>query len=157
MKNKIILSLITAVVACVVFVSSSFAQTKAQGCNNTINLPNGSFIYKQSAPLRSGGIGTPIVGFRIEPTLIMNRPFVRGSIGIYGKNGVKLASCPWASAHGHSGGRARCTINTRSLRNAAKRNGGVGGYFKLGGTCASVPDFGRCYGSVKGLCNRLIS
>ena len=150
-----------------IFASDAFAAKKAKkpaknnktisGCKTNFNLPNGNFIYKNSAPLRSGGVGTPLVGYRIEPTLIYNRNFGRSTTTIYGTNGVKIGSCPWASAHGHAG-RARCTMNTRSLRNSARRNGGSGtGIFKIGSTCVKVPDLGRCYGSVKGLCNRLLS
>lgn len=148
---------------CLLFSSLAFADRPARAkaiaaCGSTITLPNSAFIYKNSAPLRSGGVGTPLVGYRIEPTLIMNRNFTRGTTVIYSSNGTKIGSCPWASAHGASGGRARCTMNTRSLRRAAVRAGGSPrGYFKVGSTCAEVPDLGKCYGSVKGLCNRTIS
>jgi len=117
------------------------------------------FIYKNSAPLRRGGIGTPIVGFRDEPTLIMNQNVSsRGTATILDAKGKKIGSCPWASAHGHSGGRYRCTMNTGSLRRSATSSGGKPtGYFKITrNTCVEVPDLGRCYGSVKGRCNRTI-
>ena len=128
------------------------------GCSSVITLPNGSFIYKNSAPLRSGGVGTPLVGYRVEPSLIMNRRLGTGTTEIFSTKGVKIGSCPWASAHDAAGGRARCTMNTRSLRSAATRSGGKpSAYFKVGSTCVLVPDVGRCYGSVKGLCNRVIS
>lgn len=144
-----------------IFATDAFAARKTakavEGCKTNFTLPNGNFIYKNSAPLRSGGVGTPLIGYRIEPTMIYNRNFGRSTTTIYGTNGVKIGSCPWASAHGHAG-RARCTMNTRSLRNSARRNGGSGsGVFKIGSTCIKVPDLGRCYGSVKGLCNRLLS
>lgn len=129
------------------------------GCGRTVTLPNGCYIYKNSAPLRRGGPGTPLIGYRIEPTLITNSCGANagGSISIHGSNGTQIGSCPKASAHGAKY-RARCTMNTRSLRSSARRAGGQpGGYFKLSGTCVKVPDFGRCYGSVKGLCNRTIS
>jgi hypothetical protein len=116
-------------------------------------------IYKQSAPLRSGGIGTPIVGFRQEPTLIFNRRnFSGGSHTIYDSSGKALGSCPVVSAHGHAG-RARCTMQTSSIRRAAVRNTrSARVYFKISGRlCVSVPDAGRCIGSVKGMCDRLIS
>jgi hypothetical protein len=119
-----------------------------------------STIYKQSAPLRSGGIGTPIVGFRQEPTLIMNRNISsRGTKPIYDSKGNRLATCPWASAHGHSGGRFRCTVQTSSLRRAAIRNTKSPSIFfnVTGKSCVRVPDAGRCVGSVKGQCDRLIS
>lgn len=139
--------------------SSRAAVAKATaGCSSSVTLPNGAFIYKNSAPLRAGGVGTPLVGFRVEPTLIMNKRLGTGRVTIFNAKGTQIGSCPWASAHGHAGGRARCTMNTRSLRSSALRSGGrPGGYFKVGGTCVNVPDFGRCYGSVKGLCNRLLS
>ena len=136
------------------------AKAKAQavsGCKSTITLPNGKFIYKQSAPLRSGGIGSPLIGYRIEPTLIGNygAPGASSRITVHGKNGTQIGSCPKASAHGHSY-RARCTMNTRSLANAAKRAGGsTAAYFKINSSqCVLVPDLLRCYGSVKGLCGR---
>jgi hypothetical protein len=117
-----------------------------------------STIYKQSAPLRSGGVGTPIVGFRREMTLIFNRRnFSGGSFTVYDSEGNSLARCPFASAHGHAG-RARCTAQTAVTRRAAIRNTGSPRiYFKINrNLCVSVPDAGRCVGSVKGLCNQLI-
>jgi hypothetical protein len=74
-----------------------------------------------------------------------------------GKGNV-LARCPWATAHGHGGGRQRCTALTASVRQAAIRNTGSPTiYFKVN-ACdhVKIPDAGRCYGSVKGLCNGLI-
>jgi hypothetical protein len=118
-----------------------------------------STIYKQSAPLRAGGIGTPIVGFRKEPTLIFNRRnFAGGRHTIYDSAGNALGSCPVMSAHGHAG-RARCTMQTSSLRRAAIKNTRSARiYFKISkNLCVSVADAGRCIGSVKGLCDRLIS
>ena len=121
-------------------------------------------IYKQSAPLRSGGLDTPIIGFRKEPTLIFNRKNFRGRTHrIYDSTGVAIARCPVVSAHGHAG-RARCTTQTSSLRRRARRNSrratGTASptiYFKIRrNLCVRVPDAGRCVGSVKGLCDRLI-
>ncbi len=119
----------------------------------------GNFIYKNSAPLRAGGVGTRLVGYRNEPTLIMNRNFGRGSTTLYSSNGQKIGSCPWASAHGHAGGRFRCTMSTGNLRRAALgKSSKASVYFKLSGNrCVHVPDAGRCYGSVKGRCNQLIT
>lgn len=118
-----------------------------------------STIYKQSAPLRSGGVGTPLIGYRKEMTLIYNRRnFSGGSHVIYDSKGKSLASCPVTSAHGHAG-RARCTALTSVVRRAAIRNSGSPSvYFKINkNLCVKVPDAGRCVGSVKGLCNSLIS
>jgi len=127
-------------------------------CSSTVVLPNSAYIYKNSAPLRSGGVGTPIVGFRREPTLIMNQNITRSGTVIYDSQGNRIGSCPWASAHGHSGGRFRCSMQTASLRRAAIRGTGSPKiFFRTRGTrCVEVPDAGRCYGSVKGLCNQLI-
>jgi hypothetical protein len=127
-------------------------------CTKVETLPNGNFIYKNSAPLRAGGVGTPLVGYRKEPTLIMNKSYTRGSTTIYDSNGNKIGSCPWASAHGHAGGRFRCTMQTSALRRTAVKNTRSPKiYFTLNKTtCAEVPDSGRCYGSVKGLCNQTI-
>ena len=127
-------------------------------CSSTTTLPNAGFIYKNSAPLRSGGVGTPLVGYRKEPTLIMNKRYTTSSTTIYDSQGTKIATCPWASAHGHAGGRFRCSMQTSSLRRTAVKNTGSAAiFFKLKGTqCAEVPDAGKCYGSVKGLCNQTI-
>jgi len=129
-------------------------------CKTTQDVTKGGlFIYKNSAPLRSGGVGTPLIGYRDEPTLIMNRNVSsKGTTTIFDKKGKKIGSCPWASAHGHSGGRYRCTMNTRALRRTAVKNtGSPTVFFKLKGTtCVEVPDAGRCYGSVKGKCNQTL-
>lgn len=129
-------------------------------CKNITNLPNGGYIYKNSAPMRSGGIGTPIIGFRREPTLILNvRTASTSGTTIYNKKGRKIGSCPWTTAHGHAGGRYRCTMQTASLRRAAVRTTRkpVVFFTLRGRSCVRVPDAGRCYGSVKGLCNQTIS
>jgi hypothetical protein len=145
--------------------NDSFARSrKPRGvggpCGRIVSVQSGQFIYKNSAPLRAGGIGTRIVGFRSEPTLIMNSNVSsRGSATIYDASGNSLGSCPWTSAHGHSGGRYRCTMQTGALRRKAMgstRRPAV--YIKLNNsTCVEVPDAGRCYGSSKGLCNRTIN
>jgi hypothetical protein len=98
-----------------------------------------STIYKQSAPLRSGGVGTPLIGYRKEPTLIFNkRNFSGGSQSIYDSKGNVLGSCPVLSAHGHAG-RARCTMQTSSLRRAAIKNTRSPRiYFKISKTSASL-------------------
>jgi hypothetical protein len=117
-----------------------------------------STIYKNSAPLRAGGVGTPLVGYRKEPTLIFNaNNFSGGSFTIYDSEANSLARCPYASAEGHRG-RARCTIQTAALRRAAVKNtGSARVYFKVNkNNCVEIPDAGRCYGSVKGLCNQVI-
>lgn len=117
-----------------------------------------STIYKQSAPLRSGGVGTPLIGYRKEPTLIYNkRNFSGGSATIYDSQGNSIVRCPHTSAHGHAG-RARCTVQTTTVRRAAvKKTGSPTIYFKVSGRlCVKVADAGRCYGSVKGLCSQLI-
>lgn len=129
------------------------------GCREVINTPaNGTFIYKQSAPLRAPGHG-PIIGFRKQPTLIMNRNVSsRGTSTIYDSRGNAIGRCPWATADGHPGGRFRCTMETSTLRRTAISNTGSPTiFFTLNGTqCARVADAGRCVGSVKGLCDRLI-
>jgi len=118
-----------------------------------------SVIYKNSAPLRSGGANSPIVGFRGEPTLIMiANVSTRRTATIFDSNGKRLGSCPWASAHGTRGGRMRCTMKTAALRRAALRNTKSPSIiFKITPTrCITIPDAGKCYGSVKGLCTRTI-
>ncbi len=128
-------------------------------CSTIHTLPNGNYIYKNSAPLRTGGVGTPLRGYRKEPTLIFNtRNFAGGRHPIYGENGTLIHSgCPLLSAHGHAG-RDRCTMPTSSLVQSARRAGGTGVYFKINGsTCVFVPHAGKCYGSVKGLCSSTIN
>lgn len=117
------------------------------------------FVYKNSAPLRSGGVGTPLIGYREEPTLIMTRNVSsRGTSTIYDSNGKSLGRCPWTSAHGFSGGRFRCTMNTRALRRAAIKNTrSPSVYFTLKGkSCVKIADAGKCYGSSKGKCNQTL-
>ena len=135
------------------------APTNSNICKKILSVQSRDFIYKNSAPLRSGGVGTPLIGYRNEPTLIMYKRFGSGGTTIYSKNYQKIGSCPWASAHGAAGGRFRCTMNTGGLRRSAvsKSRGSATILFTLPGkTCVSVPDAGRCYGSVKGRCNQLI-
>lgn len=116
-------------------------------------------IYKNSAPVRANSNYTaPIIGFRREPTLIFNkRNFTGSSFTIYDGKGNSLGRCPFASARGHQG-RARCTLQTASVRRAAVKNTkSPTVYFKISkNLCVVVPDAGRCYGSVKGLCNQVI-
>jgi hypothetical protein len=130
------------------------------GCPQVISVSSGnrSFIYKQSAPLRAPGHG-PIIGFRQEPTLIMNINISsRGTIPVLDIRGNVLARCPWATADGHSGGRARCSVQTSGIRQAAIRNTGSPSIlFKVNpNQCVQVPDAGLCVNSVKGQCDRLI-
>jgi hypothetical protein len=150
-----------ATIMCATYVALSFAATahaqSIASCATTLKLPNKNFIYKNAAPLRSGGVGTPLVGFREQPTLIMNKSYTRGTTRILDSMDNVLARCPWADAHGHAGGRFRCTNSTKAMKRKAIKNTGSPTVFfvvnprtKL---CAEVPDSGKCYGSVKGLCN----
>jgi hypothetical protein len=156
--------LMAAIISLVAFSSQAEAARKnrnfAAVCSNVRTAGSASnTIYKNSAPLRSGGVGTPLIGYRKEPTLIMNTNISsRGTKSVYDSNGNRLTSCPWASAEGHGGGRFRCTIQTASLRGAAVRNTrSPAVFFNVSGkTCIKVEDAGRCYGSVKGLCNQTI-
>lgn len=130
-----------------------------EACDEVVNVRSNGYIYKNSAPLRSGGVGTPLVGYRKEPTLIMLRNTSnRKTTIIYAANGTRIGSCPWASAHDTFGGRFRCVMSTASLRKKAQKVAeSTTVYFRLKpGVCVEVPDAGRCYGSVKGLCNQLI-
>lgn len=156
MKLKLAL---LSIATCLIVTSSAFAASNSF-CKVVLDVRNnGLFIYKNSAPVRSGPAhSSPIVGFRTEPTLIMNRVFSRSSITIYDVAGKKIGSCPWATADGHAGGRARCTMQTAALRRQAVKNTkSPTVLFKVSSTtCVSVPDAGRCYGSVKGLCNKVL-
>lgn len=135
------------------------ARTLAQNCKAVQDVGSASgTIYKQSAPIRTGGVGTALIGYRREPTLIYNRRNFSGAFAtIYDSQGNSLARCPHTSAHGHAG-RARCTAQTASIRRAAiNRTGSPTIYFKASNRlCVKVPDAGRCVGSVKGLCTQLI-
>lgn len=138
--------------------------TRADGpfeaCDTVIGVRSGGYIYKNSAPLRSGGLDTPIVGYRKEPTLIMLRNTSnRKTTTIYAANGERIGVCPWATAEDTFGGRFRCTMSTSSLRRkAVKAADSPKIYIRLKSQiCVEVPDAGRCYGSTKGLCNQLIS
>lgn len=136
------------------------ARSIAQFCPKTEQVGSESAtIYKNSAPLRANPTyGAPIVGYRYEPTLIFNkRNFTGSSFTIYDGKGNSLARCPYATAVNHQG-RARCTAQTASVRRAAVKNTGSPTiYFKISqNLCVSVPDAGRCYGSVKGPCDRLV-
>lgn len=144
-------------VVSILFASDVFAPKVAQAqCSKIVGVsPN---IYKQSAPLRRGGVGSPLIGYRKEPTWIDNRGVLpRGRINVYNIKNQILTTCPWASADGHKG-RARCTIQTAALRRRAIATSGSPAIrFQLKNrTCSQVPDAGRCVGSVKGLCDRLI-
>ena len=149
-------------VLCSAIVSMSFAmvanaQTTIASCTTVETLPSKNFIYKNAAPLRTGGVGTPLVGFRKQPTLIMNKSYTRGATKIYDSQDNLLATCPWAEAHGHAGGRFRCTNSTIAMKRRAIKNPGSPTVFFMVNPrtklCAEVPDSGKCYGSVKGLCN----
>lgn len=136
------------------------ARAIGQVCKNVKTLPGHGYIYKNSAPLRSGGVGTPLIGYRNEPTLIgVSGVLSRSGGQIYDKSGKKIGSGPWASAHDTRYGRYRYTMNTGSLRRTARKNTGSPEIYIIvrGKDCVKVPDAGRCYGSVKGRCNQLIS
>jgi hypothetical protein len=152
--------LFLVVFAFLITTSSASAQGLKSVCSSVASATSGrTFIYKNSAPLRTGGIGTPIRGFREEPTLIMNGQFSRTGTTIYNNRGQRLGSCPWASAQGHVGGRYRCTFSTRSLRRLAVSSTRLPlVYFALGAKkCVAIPDAGKCFGSSKGLCSRVLS
>ena len=128
-------------------------------CTTVIRLPNAGFVYKNAAPLRAGGEGSRLIGFREEPTVIAKRSgFLAGSTRIFDSNGTVLGGCPKASATGFAG-RYRCSNNTRAMRRKAVKNTrSPAVYFTLSGTkrCLMVPEPGGCYGSNKGKCNTVI-
>jgi hypothetical protein len=156
---KKILVALSATLATLSFGVAAQAQTIAS-CETVEKLPTSNFIYKNAAPLRSGGPGTPLVGFRKQPTLIMNRFYNRTGTRIYDSQDNLLATCPWASANGHAGGRFRCTNSTIQMRRQAIKNTGSPAVFFVtvprNRTCAYVPDAGRCYGSRKGFCDKTL-
>jgi hypothetical protein len=156
--KKVLLAL-SATLTALSFGIAAQAQTIAS-CSAVEDLPSKNFIYKNAAPLRSGGPGTPLVGFRRQPTLIMNKVYSRSRTRVYDSQDNLLVTCPWATAHGHAGGRFRCTNSTAILRRKAIKNtGSPTVYFVTNPrttSCARVPDAGRCYGSVKGLCTTRI-
>lgn len=152
---KKILVALSATLAALSFGVVAQAQTIAS-CTTVEKLPSKNFIYKNAAPMRSGGPGTPLLGFRRQPTLIMNKSYTRSATKVYDSQDNLLVTCPWAEAHGHSGGRFRCTNSTTAMRRKAIKNtGSPSVYFVTNPrakSCALVPDAGRCYGSAKGLC-----
>jgi hypothetical protein len=156
---KKILRALSVTLATLSFGVAAQAQSIAS-CTTVESLPSKNFIYKNSAPLRSGGPGTPLIGFRRQPTLIMNKSYTRSGTKVYDSQDNLLVTCPWAEAHGHSGGRFRCTNSTAIMRRKAMKNtGSPTVYFVTNPrtkSCARVPDAGRCYGSVKGECSQLI-
>lgn len=136
------------------------ARSLDQNCPKLLDVGSASgTIYKNSAPMRANNtLGAPIVSFRREPTLIFNRRNFTGSTHtVFDSGGNSLGRCPVTSAHGHAG-RSRCTFQTASMRRQAVKNSGSPTvYFKISkNTCVKVPDGGRCYGSVKGLCKQVI-
>jgi hypothetical protein len=156
---KKILVALSATLATLSFGVAAQAQTIAS-CESVETLPTRNFIYKNAAPMRAGGPGTPLVGFRRQPTLIMNKAYSRSRTRIYDSQDNLLVTCPWADAHGHAGGRFRCTNSTVAMRRKAIQNTGSPAVFFVTNprtkSCAYVPDAGRCYGSVKGLCDRTL-
>lgn len=162
--KKLVILLIALSLVCV---DSAFAArvkkaskpTALKACSKVEGVNQG-YIYKNSAPLRSGGPGTPLVGYRKEPTLIMmKRLILSRTATVYDSKGNNIGSCPWASAHDTVSGRYRCTMSTSGLRSSArKKTGSPRVFFKVNSkTCVEIPDAGRCYGSSKGLCTQLIS
>lgn len=142
--------------------TSSEAQAAPTSCASTLEVTNKSFMYKNSAPRRScNSPSCPIVGFRSDPTLLFRTRNYPGSCQILDKDGRNIARCPRQSAHDFSGGRCRCAnaagTLTRVVRRAAvSKSGSPEIFFRMGNKCVRVPDAGKCYGSVKGLCNTTI-
>lgn len=146
------------------FIVSAEAQVRglslAQTCPKVQDVGSASgTIYKNSAPVRANSsLTAPIVYFRKEPTLIFGRRNFTGSTHtIFDSSGNSLGRCPVTSAHG-AAGRARCTLQTASVRrNAVRNTGSPTVYFKISRSlCVKVEDAGKCYGSAKGLCNQII-
>lgn len=162
-------SKISAILSGLLFVgllSSATAQTETPTPTPTafppegatvITLPSRGLIYKNAAPERVGGPGTPLKGYRKEPTLIFSS-LTNGRLGtttIFDSEGTRLIRCPKASAHGFAG-RYRCTNSTPKMCGKARRNtGSKAVFFKVDtNRYVKVPNSGRCYGSTKGLCNQ---
>lgn len=157
MKNKNVILLCLLAMSC-----SLFAETKSAkalfGCTKVENI-NSNYIYKNAAPLRRGGEGTPLVGFQEVPTLIMKRNVsTRGFASVFNSKGGLITRCGWKTASEFAGGRYKCSANTRSMRKAAISKGGnPAGIFKVSPRlCVRVPDLGKCVGSVKGKCNQIL-
>ncbi len=141
---------------------ASRADAAPSSCASTVDATTSAFVYKNSAPRRScNSPSCPIVGFRSDPTLLFKTRNYPGSCQILDKNGGNIARCPRQSAHDFSGGRCRCAnaagTLTRVVRRAAvSKTGSPEIFFRMGNKCVRVPDAGKCYGSVKGLCNSTI-
>jgi hypothetical protein len=120
---KEILLALSLTVATLSFGVAAQSQTIAS-CETVENFPSENFIYKNSASLRVGGPGTPLTGFRRQPTLIMNKFYSRSGIKVYDSQDNLLGTCPWVIANEHSGGRFRCANSTALMRRKAIKNTG---------------------------------
>jgi hypothetical protein len=160
----------TKILAAVLFVCCGVAPAHAERfnrratralevCPKIEKLSTSGYIYKNAAPLRSGGEGTPLIGYEEVPTLIMKKNVsFKGKASVYDLVGNQIARCPWKPATGFAGGRYKCANNTRKMRKkAVTAAGSAAGLFKINtNLCIQIEDLGRCYGSVKGKCNQLL-
>ncbi len=157
------MKIISMTLALLCFTTTSFAQdntvdTNIEPCENVVKI-NHNFIYKNSAPLRAGGEGTPLLGYEEVPTLIMKKDVSnKGLARVFDTTGNLITKCGWRTATGFPGGRFKCASNTRGMRKAAiKKSGTPAAFFKINRrTCIRIPDIGKCYGSVKGKCNQIL-
>lgn len=155
--NKILLSFfVVGFVFCVQSNANAVRRIRSAGaCSSVVGI--GGYIYKNYQPLRRGD--HTLIGYIASPTLLDNGGgSSRGGATIYDTKGVSLASCqglPCDECKNHW--RFKCSAATPSIRRSAVRNTrSPSVLFKVGGKCVQVPDAGRCYGSVKGLCNRTL-
>jgi hypothetical protein len=162
MSKRILLASLGLFVLCAGINSAGAAprtsRALASVCSNKVGISG--YIYKNYQPLRRGPNDHTLVGYQRNPTLLDNGGGSRrGSGVIYDGNGKRLAVCqglPCDECRNHW--RFKCSTATASIRRAAvaaKRSATI--YFGVGGgKCVTVTDAGKCYGSVKGLCNQTL-
>lgn len=134
-------------------------KAKVAGCTTVRGL--GRDLYKNSKPHRAcSAINCPIDYFEKFPSLLVNTPGTPriGVAKLIDSNGGALASCGQRACRDcRQGFRYVCGGNTNSIAKTAKaRTGKYTAYYKMGSKCVQIPDIGKCVGSVKGLCNRIL-
>lgn len=156
---KKIFALAAVVMTTVAAAPNAFAAPA--GCTSVVTYP--AFIYKQSKPVRaSSAITAPIIYFERSPSLLVNTPRIprRPSATLIDSNGNYLTTCGIRDCRDcRQGFRYVCGYGggTNNLaRKAKSKTGNYRVYYRVNNVCAEIQDIGRCYGSVKGLCNQVL-
>lgn len=125
--------------------------------------------YKSNTPQRTGGVGTALVGFTENPSIIFikTNPAKLGQAKVYDKKGNLLFSAPRLSCASRPKGyfRGEClsrykanvkNASTRVMRRKAiRQTGSPEAFWKVSSTlCVRVMDLGKCYNvKVRGKCD----